>query len=87
MVLPQYSTLVTMKPGNWQDQFIFVGKVIGVSAAIAIAIKTLAPQVPIPATSAMSLVIVLTPALVMGIFLAWQLQTSNHADPPNPRSD
>ena len=69
------------------NQIQFVAKVIGISAVIAIAFKTVAPQLSIPATSAMSLAIVLLPSIVLGAILAWQLWTSNHADAAHPGHD
>ncbi|MEM6716321.1 MAG: hypothetical protein AAF827_15100 [Cyanobacteria bacterium P01_D01_bin.6] len=62
------------------NQTQFVAKVIGVSAVIAIACKTVAPRLPIPATAAMSLAIVLLPSIVVGAILTWQLWILNHAD-------
>lgn len=69
------------------DQIGFVAKVIGVSAAIAIALKTLAPRLPIPATSAVGLTIVLLPSILLGAILAWQLWNLNHADSAHPGHD
>ncbi|WP_204139422.1 hypothetical protein [Halomicronema sp. CCY15110] len=69
------------------DQMGFVVKVLGMSAAIAIAFKTVAPQLPIPATSAVSLAIVLLPSLIVGAILTWQLWKLNHADATHPRRD
>ncbi|MDB9529510.1 hypothetical protein PN498_26200 [Oscillatoria sp. CS-180] len=62
------------------DQLGFVAKVAAISIALAIACKTLAPHLSIPATSTTSLAIVLTPAIVVGVVLFWQLWTSDHAD-------
>lgn len=76
-----------MKPDTLLDQLGFVAKVIGLSAAIAIAFKTIAPQLPIPATSGVSLAIVLTPAIVLGGFLTWRLWRINHADSSHPGHD
>ncbi len=55
----------------------FVVKVIGLSTLIAIAFKTLAPRLSIPATNAVSLALVLTPSLLLGAFLVWQLGITN----------
>lgn len=87
MVLFEYPALLTMKLDPLLDQLGFVAKVIGLSAAIAIAFKTVAPQLPIPATSRVSLAIVLTPAIGLGLILAWRLWTINHADSPHPGND
>ncbi|NER83104.1 MAG: hypothetical protein F6K42_26835 [Leptolyngbya sp. SIO1D8] len=67
-----------MKKATWQDQTGFIVKVFGVSTLMAIALKTIAPRLPIPATSASSLAIVLTPTLVMGTLLCWQLWNTHH---------
>jgi hypothetical protein len=76
-----------MQNASWIDQLGFVVKVMVISLLLAIAFKTVAPQLPIPATSLMSLVIVLTPAILMGAILTWQLWTANDADPTHSRSD
>ncbi|MBD0337029.1 MAG: hypothetical protein ICV62_16190 [Cyanobacteria bacterium Co-bin13] len=54
----------------------FVIKVFGLSAAIAFAIKNLAPKLEIPATAGVSLLMVLLPVVGMAGVLAWQLKTS-----------
>ena len=69
------------------DQIGFIAKVFGVSAAIAIAFKTVAPLLPIPATSAVSLAIVLLPSLIVGAILTWQLWKMNDADTAHSRRD
>jgi hypothetical protein len=69
------------------DQLGFVMKVLGVSAAIAIAFKTIAPRLPIPATSAVSLAIVLLPSAMVGAILTWQLWKMNNADAAHSRRD
>lgn len=63
-----------------QTQAGFIAKVLLLSIAIAIALKTIAPRLPIPATSTVSLVIISTPTLIMGAFLCWQLWTSHDSD-------
>ncbi|MEM1309705.1 MAG: hypothetical protein AAGF98_09520 [Cyanobacteria bacterium P01_H01_bin.153] len=68
------------------NQLGFVAKVVGIAWAIAIAFKTIAPKLSIPATSAISLAIVLLPAAVVGAILAGQLWT-NHADSPHAGND
>ncbi len=65
----------------------FVVKVFGLAAVIAIAFKTVAPRLAIPATSVVSLAIVLLPSLIVGAILAGQLWTANHADSAHPGSD
>ena len=70
-----------MEKASLFDQLGFIAKVIGISVLIAIACKTVAPQLPIPATSATSLGIVLAPAIAMGAILTWQLWTANNGDP------
>lgn len=69
------------------DQVGFVAKVFGVAAVIAIAFKTIAPRLPIPATNAMSLFIVLLPSMIVGAILAWQLWKINHVHPPHTGHD
>ncbi|RZM82252.1 hypothetical protein [Leptolyngbya iicbica] len=69
------------------DQIGFVAKVLGVSLALAIAFKTIAPRLPIPATSAVSLAIVLLPSAIVGAILTWQLWKMNDADAAHPRRD
>lgn len=69
------------------DQVGFVVKVLGLAAVIAIAFKTVAPLLAIPATSAVSLTIVLLPSVIVGAILAWQLWTINHADSPHAGRD
>lgn len=50
----------------------FLLKVFGLSLAIALAIKTLGPQIPISPTVAVSLGIVLLPTVAMAALLIWQ---------------
>ena len=69
------------------DQLGFVMKVLGVSAAIAIAFKTVAPRLAIPATPAVSLAIVLLPSIIVGAILTWQLWKMNNADNAHPQRD
>ena len=66
-----------MSQATGAAQIGFVVKVIGLSTLIAIAFKTLAPRLAIPATNVVSLALVLTPSLVLGAFLAWRLWTAN----------
>lgn len=50
-------------------------KVLVLSAILSIAIKSIGPILPIPATNTAALIIALTPTLVMGLTLAgrsWQ---------------
>lgn len=76
-----------MSPPSLLNQLGFVAKVIGLSVMIAIAFKTIAPRLPIPATATVSLIIVLAPAVITGAFLTWQLWTANHADPTHADRD
>jgi hypothetical protein len=74
-----------MASGDGPSQWGFVGKVLGLSLGLAIAFKTLAPRLPIPATDGVSLAIVLTPALGLGAVLLWRLiylVPPDHANPP-----
>ncbi|MEL6382320.1 MAG: hypothetical protein AAFQ89_07580 [Cyanobacteria bacterium J06626_18] len=66
-----------------QTQFGFILKVIVGSTAIAIALKTWAPSLSIPATPVASLAIVLSPMAIMGAILCWQLWASDHGDAAN----
>lgn len=86
MVLFEYPAIVMDKSTLW-DQVGFVAKVVAVSTLIAIALKTIGPRLPIPATASVSLAIVLAPSLVLGAYLLWQLRTSADADPPHPERD
>jgi len=87
MVLPQHPTVLIMQPTRLKDQLGFVAKVLGLALLVAIALKTLGPRLAIPATSTVSLAIVLTPAIVMGGILGWQWWTSNDADTAHPERD
>ena len=70
-----------MSQATGAAQISFVVKVIGLSTLIAIAFKTLAPRLSIPATNAVSLALVLTPSLLLGAFLPWQLGITNTHSP------
>lgn len=76
-----------MKPVDLIGPLGFIAKVLVISVLIAIAFKTIGPRLPLPATSAVSLAIVLTPSIVIGLFLTWQLWTANDADPTHSGSD
>ncbi|MEO0986066.1 MAG: hypothetical protein AAFY20_11000 [Cyanobacteria bacterium J06639_14] len=65
------------------DQIGVVAKVIVGSTAIAIALKVLAPHLAIPATPVVSLAIVLSPTVIVGGILCWQLWVSNQGDAAN----
>jgi hypothetical protein len=67
------------------DQLGFVAKVLILSTAIAIALKTIGPQLPLPATATTGVMMILAPALIMGTILCWQLWTSDHAHPTHVR--
>ena len=84
MVLLEYSAIIIMDKATWSAQVGFIIKVFVVSILIAIALKTLAPRLSIPETSAVSLAIVLAPTLVLGAFLCWQLWISRHGDSAHP---
>jgi membrane protein YdbS with pleckstrin-like domain len=54
------------------SQWIFVLKLLVISAIIAAAIKYVVPFVPIPATATVALVLVLSPTIFMAGALAWR---------------
>jgi hypothetical protein len=54
------------------SQFSFIAKVLAASAFLSIVIKTLGPQLNIPATSSVVLAMVLLPSLLMGLVLGIQ---------------
>jgi len=51
---------------------VFVLKIIIASAAISWGIKAIGPRLPIPATNAAALAIVLLPAVAVSVFLGWK---------------
>ncbi len=53
-------------------QLVFIGKVIGWSAVLALVIKYLAPYLDVPATATNAIVAILLPTLVLAIALAWR---------------
>ncbi|WP_272130242.1 hypothetical protein [Spirulina sp. CS-785/01] len=59
-----------------KSQLIFILKVIVGSGGLALAIKYLGPQLPLPATPLTALVFVLLPALILGLILARKAQTN-----------
>lgn len=87
LVLSQHSpdliTDLTMVAATLEILF-FLLKLLVPSLLLAIAIRVWGPHWPIPANATVSLVMVLTPAVVMGVFLGYQLwrsKWSNHAHP------
>ncbi|MEO1094838.1 MAG: hypothetical protein AAFX01_08060 [Cyanobacteria bacterium J06638_28] len=84
MVLFEYPTVLTMQAVTLWNQLKFVGKVVVLSTLLAIALKSLAPRLSIPATNAVSLILVLSPAVIMGIWLAWQLWSSGNGHSTHP---
>ena len=56
-----------------KNQFIFVLKVLLLSAAISLFIKYVAPNLSIPETATTALIIVLLPNVIMATILGWQL--------------
>jgi hypothetical protein len=92
MVLFEYPPLLT-KASTWMkdaERFGSLGfllKVLVLSAMLSIAIKTLPWLRYIPATAIASLVLVLTPVLVMTAVLTWHLWKTPYADPANPGRD
>ncbi len=55
------------------NQFIFLLKVLLLSAAISVFIKYLAPSLSIPETATNALIIVLLPNVIVAAILLWQL--------------
>lgn len=54
----------------------FILKVFGLSIAIALLIKQIAPLLNVPPTAGISLLLVLSPTVVMAGVLAWQLKSA-----------
>lgn len=50
----------------------FVVEVIALSLLIAVLIKAIGPNLPIPATDVSAIAIVLAPTIVMGSLLVWR---------------
>jgi hypothetical protein len=55
-------------------QFSFIAKVLVASALISVGIKTVGPQLNLPATSGLVLAMVLLPSVLMGLALGIQYQ-------------
>ncbi|MGD1908607.1 MAG: hypothetical protein ACFB0C_21840 [Leptolyngbyaceae cyanobacterium] len=62
-------------------------KLLVPSLLLAIAIRAWGPHLPIAATNAVSLVIVLTPSLIMGGILGYRLWRSNGSAHAHPGRD
>lgn len=56
-----------------KNQFIFVSKVLLLSAVISLFIKYVAPNLSIPETATNALIIILLPNLIMATLLIWQI--------------
>lgn len=56
-----------------KNQFIFVSKVLLLSAIISLFIKYVAPNLSIPETATNALIIILLPNLIMATLLIWQI--------------
>ncbi|MEM6752505.1 MAG: hypothetical protein AAF630_05990 [Cyanobacteria bacterium P01_C01_bin.38] len=56
-----------------KNQFIFVSKVVFISAVISLFIKYVAPSLSIPETATNALIIILLPNVIMATILIWQL--------------
>jgi hypothetical protein len=50
----------------------FIGKLIAISAIVALGIKEIGPQLAIPATQPIVLALVLLPTVLMGLILGLQ---------------
>jgi hypothetical protein len=61
-----------MPPPIPTDTVRFLAKVIVLSAVISVAIKTIGPLLPIPATNAVAGTMVVLPALLLGLALGVQ---------------
>ncbi|MGK7887806.1 MAG: hypothetical protein AB4042_00630 [Leptolyngbyaceae cyanobacterium] len=57
-----------------------IGKVMGLSLLISLAIKYLLPFLTIPATDAVALGIVLLPSLIMLVLLGWRSRLTNRTN-------
>ncbi|MEM6399994.1 MAG: hypothetical protein AAF757_07120 [Cyanobacteria bacterium P01_D01_bin.116] len=56
-----------------KNQFIFVLKVLLLSAVISVFIKYVAPSLSIPETATNALIIILLPNVIMATLLIWQI--------------
>ncbi|MEB3231963.1 MAG: hypothetical protein VKJ64_13210 [Leptolyngbyaceae bacterium] len=63
-----------------QQSIGLMGKVMGLSLAISLAIKYLAPFLPIPATDGTALTLVLLPTIVMAGLLGWRWRLANRTN-------
>ncbi|MBF2035275.1 MAG: hypothetical protein IGR92_07265 [Leptolyngbyaceae cyanobacterium T60_A2020_046] len=63
-----------MDASQLRNQVGFVVKVLGFSWLLAIALKAIGPRLPLPATTATCLILVLTPSLGLALFLGWRLR-------------
>ena len=62
-------------PSLWQNgDGIFILKMIVLSAVISVGIKVLGPLLPLPATPAVALILVLGPPVILGGILLWRTQ-------------
>lgn len=74
MVLSQRAAIVIMDASQLRDQLGFVAKVLILSWLLAIVLKAIGPHLPLPATTATCLILVLTPSLGFALFLGWRLR-------------
>ncbi|WP_110984443.1 hypothetical protein [Acaryochloris thomasi] len=56
--------------------WIFLVKILVLSAVISVAIRYLGPLLPLPATSSVALALVLSPTVIMSVALAWRANQS-----------
>ena len=68
--LPLYGCITVQEMKN---QFIFVSKVLFISAVISCFIKYIAPNFSIPGTATNALIIILLPNIIMLSVLIWQV--------------
>ncbi|MDA0269252.1 MAG: hypothetical protein O3A14_20425 [Cyanobacteria bacterium] len=85
LVLSQYSAVLGMVATLEILRFLL--KLLVPSLLLAIAIRVGGPQLSIPATATVSLILVLTPSVVMGGFLGYRLWHSNGANHAHPGRD
>ncbi|MBU7584671.1 MAG: hypothetical protein KAF91_17460 [Nostoc sp. TH1S01] len=57
------------------NQLIFIAKLLVLSALLSAVIKYILPSVPVPATMANALILVLSPTVIMAIALFRRFQT------------
>ena len=60
-------------PSPWQEgDWLFILKVMILSALISVGIKAFGPLLALPATAAVALALILSPPLLLGLILVWR---------------